>query len=558
MVDLVFYNGMIHTMDGVTASAVAVSDGRIEAVGSDDEILKLVSGPAKETGSIGLSELRESNKSNGSKCQVIDLKGACMTPGFNDSHCHFLSTGIDAENLNLHGVTSVEELIQRGRDYIEKHQIPQGTWVHGVGFDQNLFDEKTLLDGKVADAISTRHPVLLERVCGHVGAANRMALKMAGYTEVTEVIGGEIEKDAEGHMTGILKEAALDAFTAQIPRPNVEETMAVIERTAHRFNACGITSVQTDDLGEVDTDTMLKAYRRLEKEGRLNLRIFEEVRAARPSELDDFLAYGLRTGDGADYFKIGNIKLFLDGSLGARTAYMREPYADDPGSKGIPVYTQEELDEVVLMAHKAGMQIACHAIGDGAVEQCVNAFEKAYESDGKHMRDRVVHCQFADDELLGRMAAAGIASDIQPPFTVSDAIMTPVRLGERQWCGYRWKTMLDMGINLGGGSDSPVEPFDVIWGIHCVVNRTDREGRELGVPHPEQKLTAREALALYTTGGAYLSFDEERKGKIKKGYLADLTVLSQDILSVPPEKILDTQVLMTVVGGRVVYQKGSE
>ncbi len=547
MADLIFYNGTIHTMDdeeaavtreadGLPVSAVAISGGRIQAVGTDEEILRLA----------------------GENCRVIDLKGACLVPGFNDSHCHLLTTGIGTELLDLRGAASAEEVIRRGRNYIEERQIPDGVWVHGTGYDQNLFADKKLPDRRVADAISSRHPVLLERICGHVGAANTMALELAGCGEDTEIYGGELEKDGAGHLTGVLKENALEAFTALIPRPGVEETKEIIKKTAARYNACGVTSVQTDDLGEVDLDTMLEAYRQLEKEGKLNLRIFEEVRAAGLSELKRFLDYGLRTGDGSDYFKIGNIKLFADGSLGARTAYMIRNYADDPGNRGIAVYTQEELDRLVGEAHRAGMQVACHAIGDGAVEQCVTAFAKAYRSDGVCLRDRVVHCQFADDGLLEKMAASKIASDIQPPFTVSDAPMVPSRLGDREWCGYRWKTMLNMGIRLGAGSDSPVEPFDVIWGIHCAVNRMDRQGRPAGISHPEEKLTAKEALRLYTAGSAYLSFDENRKGRIKEGYLADLTVLSQDILNVPPERILDTQVLMTVSGGRIVYENEKE
>lgn len=532
MADLIFYNGVVHTMDGETASAVAVSGPLIQAVGKDEDILKLA----------------------GKGCQTIDLKGACVTPGFNDSHCHLLTTGIQMRKLNLRGAKSLEEVIERGRAYIAKYQIPDGAWVCGVGYDQNRFPEPVLPDRKVADAISVRHPVLLERICGHVGTVNTMAMELAGYTEDTKIPGGELEKDGNGHLTGVLKESALDRVGALIPRLGEEEAKAVIREVAKRYNACGITSAHTDDLGEVDMDTMLAVYRQLEQEGQLNLRIFEEVRAPRLPELKHVLGYGLRTGDGTDYFRIGNIKLFVDGSLGARTAFMTEDYADDPGNRGIPVYTQEELDQVVMAAHQAGMQVACHAIGDGAVELCINAFEKAEKSDGRHLRDRVVHCQFAGDRMLARMAELGIGSDIQPSFAVSDGPMVYSRLGDREWCGYRWKTMLDQGIKMGGGSDSPVDPFDVIWGIHCAVNRTDALGNPAGVFHPEERLTPEEALKLYTTGGAYLSFDENRKGKIKENYLADLAVLSQDILNIPPEEIRGTKVLMTVVGGRIVYQ----
>lgn len=286
----------------------------------------------------------------------------------------------------------------------------------------------------------------------------------------------------------------------------------------------------------------------------MTVRIFEEIHAPRPDALQDFLRHGLRTGDGSDFFKIGNIKLITDGSLGTRTAYMRQDYSDDPGNQGIAVYTQDELDELVMAAHGAGMQVAAHAIGDGAAMQCIIAFEKAWESDHVDLRNRIVHCQFADNDMLERMAKSHIAADIQPPFVPSDSPLTASRLGERAQNGYVWKSMIEKGIHVGGGSDTPVEPFDPIWGIHCAVNRTDETGWPEGGWQPGQRLSVKEAVKLYTSDGAYLSLEEKRKGTLELGKLADFVVLDQNIFEVNPESIKEIKVLMTVVGGKTVYK----
>ncbi|MFA6942035.1 MAG: amidohydrolase, partial [Clostridiaceae bacterium] len=402
----IFYNGIIRTMTGTTVQAVAIEEGIISAVGSDDEILAL----------------------GNSETEKVDLKGQCLLPGFNDSHCHLLLTGMNFVRLDLKGVTSVEGIIARGRRYIEESALPEGQWVIGFGFDQNQFDNPVLPDGSVAEAISSSHPVLLDRICGHVGAANRLALRQVKFTAQTEIQGGILDKDANGNLTGILREAALDCFKSRIPKVGVEETMSIIQATSSYANAFGITSMQTDDLEGVPLETLLEAFARLEKEGKLTIRVFEEVQAARRQVLERFLSKEMRTGWGSNYFKIGNIKLLTDGSLGARTAYLRQDYSDDPGNQGVAIYSQSELDEMVEVAHKADMQIAFHAIGDGAIEQCVNAVEKAMIANSKDLRHRIVHCQIADEELFDRIKKLGMGVDIQPSFTASDMLLVEPRL----------------------------------------------------------------------------------------------------------------------------------
>ncbi len=533
-VDYAFINGKVYTLEGSMAEAVAVSGEKISALGK----------------TIDIKGLCDSNT------KIIDLEGKCLLPGFNDSHMHFIGHGLLYDKIHLRGVASVDEMVNLGRKFIEERNRKDGEWVVGYGFDQNLFIDKTFPLKEDIDKISDKHPVLVDRVCGHIGTVNTLALKILGITKNTVIQGGIIDKDEYGNPTGILREAALDWAKSHIPRPNVEQIKDIIMQTAEEALSLGLTSLQTNDSEAADFDTVFEAYQSLRNEDKLKIRIFEEIHTSRPEELKLFLGKGMKTGFGDDFFQIGNIKLFADGSLGARTAAMREAYSDDPNTRGIFVYTQEELDELVDIAHKAGMQVACHAIGDGAIEQCINAIEKAMKKNSKDLRHRIIHCQIVDAHLLKRMVCIGIGADIQPPFVASDYMIVADRVGvERGNKSYPWKTMLDLGIHLGGGSDCPVETYDPLWGIYCAVTRQDEKGQPAGGWLPDERLSVEEAVKLYTIGSAYLSFEENKKGTIKEGKLADMVVLSEDVFEVKPENIKDIQVLLTMVGGKIQYTK---
>ena len=534
MADLIFYNGRIYTLAGKECvSALAVTGYRIEAVGNDREVLALAD----------------------DRTRCIDLKGKCVLPGFTDTHCHAYYAGLAKRQIPLNGVRSVEEIIQRGRDFIEKYQVPEGTWLVAGGFDHNHFDEPRLPQAADLDRISTRHPILLERICGHIGSINTLALSQTGFDrEITFEGGGGVEKDAQGRPTGVIVETALDLIKTRIPKPDKYTVKEAFRAAFEEANTYGVTGMHTDDVPGSSLQTVLDALKDLEEEGRMTVRVWEEVEAPRIPELKEFLATGLRTGSGNRFFKIGNIKLISDGSLGARTAFLQAPYSDDPENCGVRVYTQEELDEVVLTAHEAGMQVACHAIGDGAIQQCAAALQRAYESDGKDLRNRIVHCQFVNEKILDTMAAGRICADIQPAFLASDLPIIHERMGERDQGGYAWKSLADKNLILGGGSDCPVETFNPIWGIHCAVNRTDAGGQPEGGWHPQQKLTVEEAVRLYTTGGAKLSLEEDCKGTLEPGKFADFAVLDQDIFSVSPDRICEIKNTMTVMDGRIVYQ----
>ncbi len=527
-----FINGRIHTMEGFTVEAAAVSGDRIGALGSTEDILAL----------------------SHQDTIMIDLKGKCVLPGFIDSHMHLILKGLTYDKINLKGLDSIDKIISAGKEFIEKEHKAEGEWIIGHGFDQNLFDHKTFPLKEDLDRISDKHPVLIDRICGHVGTANSFALELAGITKDTYIEGGMIDRDCRGNPTGVLRETALEWFKSRIPKPDAEKLKDVIKRASKEALELGLTSIHTNDADVGDYVRYFEAYRSLAREGELKVRIFEEVQGTRPEKLKQFFKAGGHKGYEDDYFKIGNIKLFLDGSLGARTAAMRQEYSDDPGNKGILVYNQEDIDELVEIAHKAGMQVACHAIGDKAVEQCIDAVGKAAAGEPKELRHRIVHCQIADIGLFERMKQLGIAADIQPPFVASDYPMVEERVGkEKADKSYAWKTMLVCGIHLGGGSDCPVESHDPLWGIYCAVTRTDEKGKPQGGWLPGEKLSVEEAVKLYTVGPAYLSFEEDKKGSLKVGKLADMVVLSEDVFEVKPEDIKYIKVLMTMVGGKLEY-----
>ena len=549
--------------DIVMAEAMLIDGDTITAVGSDAEIL---------------ARIREISAGTGSETvTAVDLAGRCVLPAFNDSHCHLLATGLNQIHLDLRGVRSCEEIVERGRAYLSSASLSADDWIVGYGFDQNLFEDKRLPDRLTAETISSDHPVFLDRVCGHVGAVNRAALQIAGFDENTVITGGVLARDENGKLNGILKEAALDRMRRLITEPSPAMLEAALLHAMQDANRFGLASVQTDDLESAALDSVIALYHKLESEGRLTLRIYEEIQQPRVPQLQEFLARRLRTGDGDDFFRIGNIKLLTDGSLGARTAYMRQPYADAPETAGVAVYTQDALNEVVALAHRNGMQVAFHAIGDGAIEQVINSVEYAGKAEAKASaslsdekishseahaytaaashRHRIVHCQFIGEDLLARIKDAGLCADIQPPFTASDYPIVDARVGvERSDWSYVWRTMAEVGIPLGGGSDSPVETMNPIWGIDCAVNRTDLTHLPVKGWHASQCLTVPQAISLYTRGSAYTEFSEHHKGQIAEGMLADFIVLSEDIFEVETRRIRDIQVLATYVGGRPVLE----
>ena len=437
-----------------------VEDGTIQAVGTLAELDELAGGAVR-----------------------VDMQQRTVTPAFCDSHMHVLSLGMFLKDVSLHTADSIEEVVRRGRAYIEEHHIQPGTWIRGRGWNHDKFqDEARFLTRDDLDRISPDCPIAFTRTCGHVISVNTAALKLIGMTESAQQI-----------------------------------------------------------------------------EGNLKIRVYEQCNLPVLEKLRDFLGRGYNTGYGDELFRIGPFKVISDGALGARTAYLREPYTDVSTTRGIPFFSQEELDALILEAHRAGMQIAIHAIGDAGMDMVMNAMEKArrqYPRTGE--RHGIIHCQVTSHDQLDRMKAMDLIAYIQPIFLNYDISIIEDRIGsKRASTSYNWKEFLDKGIPISGGSDCPVESLDIMENIYSAVTRKTLSGQPAGGWRPEQCISVEDALESFTMGGAYASFSEDRKGSITPGKVADFAVLSADLLAVEPDAIKDIKVLQTYLNGELVFDRAA-
>ncbi len=530
--NLALINGNVLTLDpqNPAAQAVAVRDGHILAVGENDAIQDHI-GPHTE---------------------VIDLNGRTLVPGFNDSHLHLLAYGLTLQWLNLREVTSVADLAAMVR--AQGAITPPGEWIIGRGWDQNRFTEGRFPTREDLDQAAPNHPVSLTRICGHASVVNTAALTLAGIDRNTaNPPGGEIGHRADGEPDGLLWEHSAMNLTSRffIP-PAYPAAKAALKLAMAKMVAAGITSLTTDDLRYSGSlPATLAMYREIWAEGgpavRANLCVSDFA-------LDELLAQGLRTGSGDDAVTVGPMKIFQDGGLGGLTAVLREPYASAPESRGIPIHTQAELNDLVGRGHAAGMQVAIHAIGDAAIDACLNAIEKAQAAHPRpDPRHRIIHYCLVDDTILRRTIDLGAVVELQPRFVALNGAITEKHLGpERARRTYAWKTILAAGIPASGGSDCPIERFEPLLGIHNAVNRQVDSVPGL-VFQPEERISVEDALRLFTSGSAYISREEDRKGTLTPGKLGDMVVLSDDPSAVPPETIRDIKVEMTVIGGKIVY-----
>jgi len=499
------------------AEAIAVQNGRIIAVGSNEQISRHMNG----------------------KTQVVDTKNKTVFPGFVDCHVHMTGFGQFLQTLNLRKVRSIREMQRQLTDYAEK--AIEKEWILGGRWDQEKFLKKRYPTRWDLDAAVADNPVFLIRVCGHIGVVNSKALQLAGITKETRIEGGEIDLDeSTGQPNGILRENALKLVWRVIPKPSLKELENACVLSCQRAVEAGVTCVHWI----INSAEEVRIIQRLYSKGKLPLRVYLGISV---DLLDELVRLGLLTGFGNDMVKIGFVKIFADGSLGARTASLNEPYSDKPDTSGMMRYTQNELNRLILKAHKAGLQLGVHAIGDRAVEAVLKAFEAALKRvPRKNHRHRIEHCSVLNPKLIKRMMRLAIIASVQPHFVFSDFWVTD-RLGKARarWV-YPFKTLMREGLVCAAGSDCPVEPISPLLGIWAATTRKN---------YPEESLTVEEGLRMYTVNAAYASFDEKLKGTIETGKLADLTILSDDPCAVSTEKIKDVSVKMVIVDGRVVYSK---
>lgn len=527
---LALVNGRIYTMDGKIAEAVITLGEKILKVDSTQNIKYLCD----------------------LDTEIIDLKGKAVLPGFNDSHMHLLMYGAQKDAVNLEGAGSIDEIIHRGKLFIKENNKKAGQWITGAGWNQNLFEGGKFPTRYDLDKISATNPIVFDRICTHVLAVNSLALKIVGLTSETYIPGGIIDKDSDGNLTGVLREAAVDWFKSRMPKRDYGEAKRLLKSAVSDALKVGLTSVHSSDINQISFEELHKAYTELKDNGELPIRINEQLLFPEKKLLVDFLSKGLRTGDGDNYFKIGPIKLLTDGSLGARTAALKEPYSDDINNSGLLTYEKEELDDIVYTAHSAGMQLFLHAIGDAAIEECIDSIEKAMAKSPRAARHRINHFQIGSKELFEKTARLGILADIQPVFVSSDWSMVENRIGEKRAKeSYAWKTMMDLGIPLAGGSDCPIESFNPLCGIYAAATRKDLSGNPEHGWKPEQKLSVEAAVKLFTVAPAYFSFEEDIKGTISENKLADMVILSEDPFEIHTDGIKDIKVIATIVGGKI-------
>jgi predicted amidohydrolase YtcJ len=530
-----FINGKIYMNSGQFAEAVLVEDGVITAVGRTSEI-ELIAGDAER----------------------VDLEGRTMLPGFNDSHCHFYSVGVSLTSLMMLGCTSIAQCIEEGRRFIERNQVAPGRLISGRGWNQDYFtDENRMLDRHDLDKISTEHPIVVRRACGHVASCNSLALERAGITTDTPVPdGGEIRRDAQGNLSGILTENAI-ALLDCLEEPPTDEEMERTLRAAMAYAAShGITSVHTNDVKNDNAERMLSLWNRLTERGESTVRAYHQCCFTNIEGLRSFIDAGYKTGQGSDMNRIGPIKLFIDGSLGARTAVTRQPYADDPRTTGVLCLTQAQLDELVRTAHESGFQVATHAIGDGGIDMVLKSYEQVIGQGPNTLRHAIIHCQITDMPLLERFKRSDITAQVQPIFLHYDMQIVEDRVGhDLAMTSYAFNTMDELGIHVAYGTDSPVEDLHTINNLHCAVNRQNLKRQPAEGFNPAECVTLEQAIDNYTIGSAYASFDEDKKGRIQPGYLADFCVLDRDIFAIDTSEIMDVRVDMTILGGRTVYTR---
>jgi predicted amidohydrolase YtcJ len=526
--DLVLRGGPVLTMnpDQPEASALAVRGDRVVAVGSEADIAPFI-GPAT---------------------RVIELQGRTVTPGLVDGHCHLYGLGSVLESVPLRGVTSPQEAARlAGKAAAD---LPAGEWITGYGWDQNLWTPKEFPHHGVLDQTVPDRPVSLHRIDGHALWANAAAMKLAGVSVATrDPEGGRIVRDDKGAPTGVFIDEAMGLIESHIPAPDAAVLRRRIARAAKLAIASGLTGVH--EMG-ID-DAIVAVYTDMAAAGELPLRV--QAYLSGDAEVVAGLAgRQMRPDSGMDYFSLRGVKVFADGALGSRGAALLEPYSDDPGNKGLMITPPEVLERMAGQVADAGWQLATHAIGDAANRAVLDAYETALRAHpDKDLRFRVEHVQVVAPADVPRFAALGVLASMQPTHATSDMPWAGDRLGaERVRGAYAWRSLLDSGARIVAGSDFPVEEVPPLLGLYAAVTRQDREGKPAGGWYPDQRMTLAEVVRAFTVEPAFAAFVEQHRGALRPGHAADITVYDRALTE---EALLQAGIDMTVVGGRIVFER---
>ncbi len=538
MKKLVLKNGKIYLDREQFAQALYIEDGVIRAVGTDRAMEALAAGG-----------------------QVIDCGGKTVIPGFNDSHMHLLMVGIGMAQADITGATSAADLVDRVKAWLADHPAALSRGIQAVGWNQDLFrGDKRMPTRWDLDTVSKDIPIILERVCGHIVTVNSKVLELMGIRKGADQFpGGTWECDGNGEPNGILTELTCNRANAVFPPYTDEEYRQMFLLAAGHALSRGVTSVQSNDVGTapVPADTVFRVVREIYARDLCPIRYRHQLSFPSPaafqawadSDKGQYLC-------GSDRLTLGPLKLFKDGSLGARTATVRTDYRDDPGNRGVEAVSAADMDAFCAIADRHDMQVVTHVIGDKAIEDTVISYEKVLRRGKNPLRHGLVHCQITDRPLLERIAGDRLEVMAQPIFLDYDMHAVISRCGQQlSSTSYAFKTLLDLGAGLSLGTDSPVEDCDPFANLYCAVTRKDKNGWPHDGFFPAERLDIYEAVDAYTLGSARAEFREGDKGRLKPGYLADLVILDTDIFTCGPDALLQAGPLLTVVGGQVAWRK---
>ena len=481
----------------------------------------------------------------------VDVKGRTLLPGLVDAHGHVMGLGLAALQLDLVGTTSISDLQQRLRTYAAAR--PDDPWLSGRGWNQELWAGSRFPTAADLDAAVPDRPVTLERVDGHALVVNNAALRAAGITASTkDPVGGKIERDSNGDPTGLLIDAAMDLVSSKVPTPSEAQLGQALDKAQELLLATGITAAA--DMGTAAADW--SAMHRAAQSGKLNVRIMGYASGLKPIETIS------RTGPTdwlfGDRLRLGGVKLYTDGALGSRGAYLKQPYADAPTTRGLRFLSDAELHEQAGEAAALGYQLAIHAIGDAANAQVISEYERLARQYGQNRRWRIEHFQIADPADISRLKPAGIIASMQPVHQTSDRLMAEKRLGpDRLGGAYAWLTVIRSGAKIAFGSDFPVESPNPFPGLAAAISRQDMNGQPLGGWLPEERVSFEQALSGFTRDAAYAGFAEQKFGALEPGKWADFIIVDRDVSAADPQALARTQVLETWVAGKKVWSKPS-